>query len=290
MLTIDATDPKSGTAEFKATAIRVEKLNGGTHQAAVRRQPRGLTSSVDVRLLHAEPTDGRARRGRRVPRSARVAIGRVLTGVEDGHSAHGGHAARAQRHLLLPALQRCRRASAGSARAALNYIARRLTIPPADVYGVATFYALLSVEPRPPRVLHVCDDVVCRCKGSESLIAMLDEQHRTRTGPIDDGATWLPSPCLGQCDRARRRCSIESGEDRDRAVELTRRRAASDLLEVMDGATPAPPPPASAAGGRAGSAAAGAGSASSIPRASMTIAPTAATRRCGGRSRSGPRA
>jgi hypothetical protein len=28
VLTIDATDPKSGTAEFKATAIRVEKRNG----------------------------------------------------------------------------------------------------------------------------------------------------------------------------------------------------------------------------------------------------------------------
>jgi formate dehydrogenase major subunit len=28
ILTIDATDPKSGTAEFKATAVRVEKLNG----------------------------------------------------------------------------------------------------------------------------------------------------------------------------------------------------------------------------------------------------------------------
>jgi formate dehydrogenase major subunit len=27
LLTIDATDPKSGTAEFKAAAIRVEKLN-----------------------------------------------------------------------------------------------------------------------------------------------------------------------------------------------------------------------------------------------------------------------
>ncbi len=26
ILTIDATDPKSGTAEFKATAIRIEKL------------------------------------------------------------------------------------------------------------------------------------------------------------------------------------------------------------------------------------------------------------------------
>jgi formate dehydrogenase major subunit len=34
VLTIDATDPKSGTAEFKATAVRVEKLNGRSKEAA----------------------------------------------------------------------------------------------------------------------------------------------------------------------------------------------------------------------------------------------------------------
>ncbi len=34
LLTIDATDPKSGTAEFKATAVRVEKLNGGDRETA----------------------------------------------------------------------------------------------------------------------------------------------------------------------------------------------------------------------------------------------------------------
>jgi predicted molibdopterin-dependent oxidoreductase YjgC len=34
VLTIEATDPKSGTAEFKATAIRVEKLNGRTAEVA----------------------------------------------------------------------------------------------------------------------------------------------------------------------------------------------------------------------------------------------------------------
>ena len=38
VLTIDATDPKSGTAEFKATAVRVEKLNGGVREAPRRRQ------------------------------------------------------------------------------------------------------------------------------------------------------------------------------------------------------------------------------------------------------------
>jgi formate dehydrogenase major subunit len=32
LLTIDATDPKSGTAEFKATAVRIDKLNGGARE------------------------------------------------------------------------------------------------------------------------------------------------------------------------------------------------------------------------------------------------------------------
>jgi predicted molibdopterin-dependent oxidoreductase YjgC len=42
LLTIDAWDPKSGTAEFKATAVRVEKLNGDARQAA------GATSRTAV--------------------------------------------------------------------------------------------------------------------------------------------------------------------------------------------------------------------------------------------------
>jgi formate dehydrogenase major subunit len=39
ILTIDAWDPKSGTAEFKATAIRVEKLGGGSGAGRVRSRP-----------------------------------------------------------------------------------------------------------------------------------------------------------------------------------------------------------------------------------------------------------
>jgi formate dehydrogenase major subunit len=34
LLTVDATDPNSGTAEFKATAVQVSKLNGDTRQTA----------------------------------------------------------------------------------------------------------------------------------------------------------------------------------------------------------------------------------------------------------------
>jgi formate dehydrogenase major subunit len=34
VLTINATDPKSGTAEFKATAIRVDRIGDGDHDVA----------------------------------------------------------------------------------------------------------------------------------------------------------------------------------------------------------------------------------------------------------------
>ena len=42
LLTIDATDPKSGTAEFKATAIRIETLrpDARPHAPADRRRDR----------------------------------------------------------------------------------------------------------------------------------------------------------------------------------------------------------------------------------------------------------
>jgi NADH-quinone oxidoreductase subunit F len=67
---------------------------------------------------------------------------------------------------------------------ALGYTSRRLDVPPADAYGVATFYALLALEERPPEVLHVCTDLSCRLAGAE----------------VPEGA--IPSPCLGLCERA----------------------------------------------------------------------------------------
>ncbi len=40
LLTVDAWDPKSGTAEFKATAVRVERLDGQREMAGAARQAR----------------------------------------------------------------------------------------------------------------------------------------------------------------------------------------------------------------------------------------------------------
>jgi len=53
-LTIDAWDPKSGTAEFKATAVRIEKLDGVERQRIVGREIAGSISSHEEAWLNTD--------------------------------------------------------------------------------------------------------------------------------------------------------------------------------------------------------------------------------------------
>jgi NADH-quinone oxidoreductase subunit F len=149
---------------------------------------------VDLHPLGAAPTP-----------TERAAVDALLgpEADEDGRLARGGRAARGRRHLLLPALEAVQDACGWISEGALDYISRRLSVPPADAYGVATFYALLSLEPRPPKVAHICDDIACRTAGAEDLIAAARERLGAPGSTSADGsATWMPSPCLGHCERA----------------------------------------------------------------------------------------
>ena len=112
----------------------------------------------------------------------------------EGRVARGGHEAREQRHLLLPVLHALQSSAGWISPGGLRYACERLTVPPAEAYGVATFYAMFSVEPRPTTVLHLCDDIACKVAGAEDLI---DEVVR------EAGSDQvLRSPCLGMCERA----------------------------------------------------------------------------------------
>jgi NADH-quinone oxidoreductase subunit F len=121
--------------------------------------------------------------------------------ASDGRVARGGREARERRDLLLPTLHALQARSGWISEGGLNYVAQRLTIPPAEAYGVATFYAMFSTTPRPPRVLHVCDDIACRGSGAETVCAEL-ERTLGPPGQERDGWAWLRSPCLGLCERA----------------------------------------------------------------------------------------
>ncbi len=102
----------------------------------------------------------------------------------DDHVAYGGRAARSRRHLLLPVLHAIQDRTGWVSRGALEYACRRLSIPPAEAYGVVSFYARFAPEPRGEVTVHACDDIVCQLAGAKT----------------PDGAR--PAPCLGLCDRA----------------------------------------------------------------------------------------
>jgi NADH-quinone oxidoreductase subunit F len=115
----------------------------------------------------------------------------------EGRVARGGGEARDRRHLLLPALHALQSSTGWISPGGLRYVCERLTVPPAEAYGVATFYAMFSTEPRPPTVLHVCDDIACKVAGAGTLI---DDLEHT-LGPERENQI-LRSPCLGMCERA----------------------------------------------------------------------------------------
>jgi NADH-quinone oxidoreductase subunit F len=142
-----------------------------------------------------------------------------------------GRAAHARRDLLLPALHAVQSHFGWLPQGALNYICQRLDVPPAEAYGVATFYHLFSLFPRPAAVVHVCDDIACRIKGGERLCAELEQT----LGPKRQDA-WKRSPCLGQCERAPAALVFHAGE-RPAALTLAPTSSA-EVAAALDGAAP----------------------------------------------------
>jgi NADH-quinone oxidoreductase subunit F len=160
---------------------------------------------VDLRLSAATPATD----------EERAAVASVLGPAESGweggtraeadsRAAYGGHAARARRHLLLPVLHAVQDRIGWVSPGALDHICARLTVPPAEAYGVASFYALFRTTPAPGAVVHVCDDLACQVNGAEQVCELIERRFGPEgagTGSNGTGVTWQRSPCLGQCDR-----------------------------------------------------------------------------------------
>jgi NADH-quinone oxidoreductase subunit F len=122
------------------------------------------------------------------------------------HMEHDGRFAISlapHRDLLLPVLHVIQRRIGWISHGAINYVASRLDLPPAEIHGVASFYAMFSLAPRPRVVAHICDDIACLIRGAGSLCAQLEKSLGPPGTPDAAGnSTWLPSPCLGLCERA----------------------------------------------------------------------------------------
>ncbi len=87
----------------------------------------------------------------------------------------------------------------------LTYIATSLGIPPARVYGVATFYAHFALEARGKYVIRLCDGTACHVKKSIPILEALQkrlgisDQKKTTTDML---FTVETVSCLGACGLA----------------------------------------------------------------------------------------
>ena len=94
----------------------------------------------------------------------------------------------------------------------LEYVAARTGAPQAQVYSVATFYALFNLEPQGLHTVSICRGTACHTRGSRALLERLKLQLGLSKPPEDAGSAdklTLTTPdrrftirtvaCFGQC-------------------------------------------------------------------------------------------
>jgi NADH-quinone oxidoreductase subunit F len=172
---------------------------------------------VDLKLIGATPTAAEIAVVEAAAPPAVIDDGRVVRTARDS-----------LRHLLLPVLDAVQSEIGYVSPGAVDAIASRLNVPPAEIFSVASFYALLSTEPRPGVVAHVCDDTACRAVGGADLLSAFSDR--------DD---VIASPCLGQCDR-RPAVFIQRAGEADGVVTSA---TTASIHDALTGSVPEPPAP-----------------------------------------------
>jgi NADH-quinone oxidoreductase subunit E len=106
---------------------------------------------------------------------------------------------------LIPILQQVQEVYRYLPEDVLAYVATSLGLPPAKVFGVATFYAHFTLSPRGKYVVRLCDGTACHVRGSNGILEALydrlglsEDKHTT-----DDMLFTVETvSCLGACGLA----------------------------------------------------------------------------------------
>lgn len=89
---------------------------------------------------------------------------------------------------------------------AMTFIGTKIEgLSPATVYGVATFYAQFSLEPKGKYKIKVCDGTACHVRGSMSVLNAVKTKLRLgeKSMTTEDGMFSLEIvSCLGACGLA----------------------------------------------------------------------------------------
>lgn len=86
-------------------------------------------------------------------------------------------------------------------RAEVEKLAREMCLPPAKVFGAATFYSLFSVKPRGKHVVRFCEDAPCHVAGGRAVYDAIRRALGLEPGQTSADGKWTfeLTSCLGVC-------------------------------------------------------------------------------------------
>lgn len=106
---------------------------------------------------------------------------------------------------LIPILQKVQEEYRYLPQEILAFIATALDVPPATVFGVATFYAQFSLEPKGKYIIRVCDGTACHVRGNKTIIDAIRNKVglKAKEKTTKDMRFTLETvSCLGACGLA----------------------------------------------------------------------------------------
>ncbi len=107
----------------------------------------------------------------------------------------------------------------------IPWLAHRLGVSQSRIYGVATFYKSISLEPRGKYVIHVCLGTACHVRGADRVMEALEETLGVQAGQTTADALFTLESvrCLGCCASGpvvMVNRETHGGIDRNRAARL----------------------------------------------------------------------
>ena len=116
--------------------------------------------------------------------------------VKETVDRHGG-----TRESLVPILTDLNRELGYLPSEVLAELSWSLKVPRSQLLSVASFYEMLSTEPRGRHVIQFCESAPCHVVGGREVWQMLQDELGLESGETSDDSKWtlLTSSCLGIC-------------------------------------------------------------------------------------------
>lgn len=105
-------------------------------------------------------------------------------------------------------------------KAAMDYVAEILGMPPVRVYEVATFYTMYNLEPVGRHCVQLCTTTPCWLRGSDAIVEACEQRLGVGMGETtpDGKFTLREVECLGACVNAPM-CQVTSHDGSDHYYE-----------------------------------------------------------------------